>query len=217
VTDDQPADSRRRRSPRGQGGRVRNELVAVAERLLEARGSADEITVAEIVGGVGVTPPVLYAHFADKQALFVAVHERRMKSFRDALRRAGGAVADPLLALERRGRAYVRFATKHPDAYRALFMSREANTESSLRSTDPSELTAFDDLVGNIQQCIDHALIPPGDAALLATVVWAQVHGLSALLIAMPEVADDVGVAAITDATLGAVVAGLLNRHPEGE
>jgi hypothetical protein len=96
-------------------------------------------------------------------------------------------------------------------------MSREANTESSLRSTDPSELTAFDDLVGNIQQCIDHALIPAGDAALLARVVWAQVHGLSALLIAMPEVADDVGVATITDATLGAVIAGLLHRHPERE
>jgi AcrR family transcriptional regulator len=189
-------------------------LITVAERLLEARGSADEITVAEIVGGVGVTPPVLYAHFADKQALFVAVHERRMKSFRNALRRAGRSAPDPLSALERRGRAYVRFATTHPDAYRALFMSREANTESSLRSTDPSELTAFDDLVCNIQQCIDAGALPAGDAALMARVVWAQVHGLSALLIAVPEVADDVGASRMIDHTLDAVITGLMHHRP---
>jgi AcrR family transcriptional regulator len=196
---------------------VRTELISVAERLLEARGSADVITVAEIVGGVGVTPPVLYAHFADKQALFVAVHERRMKSFRDALRRAGRGAPDPLSALERRGRAYVRFATTNPEAYRALFMSREANTESSLRSTDPSELTAFDDLVCNIQQCIDACALPAGDAALMARVVWAQVHGLSALLIAIPEVTKDVGASRMIDATLGAVIAGLTRQPPGGE
>jgi hypothetical protein len=55
------------------------------------------------------------------------------------------------------------------------------------------DLTAYDDLVANVQACMDAGEIPAGDADLAARVVWAQVHGLAALLIAMPEVADGPG------------------------
>jgi AcrR family transcriptional regulator len=193
---------------------VRAELIAAAERLLAERGTPDQITVAEIVRDVGVTAPVLYAHFADKDALFRAIHERRMHAFQHALRTAGRKAPSPLAALEQRGRAYVRFAVKNPDAYRALFMSRLTD-DDHLHGTSPADLTAFDDLVLNIQACIDAGEIPPGNPQLLARVVWAQVHGLAAMLIAVPEVTQDVSRSAIIDATIHAVTASLLSPRDQ--
>ena len=122
----------------------------MAEQLLAERGSAAAVPVAEIVGRVGVTAPVLYQHFADKDALFVAVHARRMRDFRDTLRRSGSRTASPLAALERRGRAYIRYATTKPDAYMALFMTPTSLGKDVFEDPEALELTAFDDLLANV-------------------------------------------------------------------
>jgi AcrR family transcriptional regulator len=207
VTSDRPT---RARSARGEGGQVREELLAAAEQLLAERGTAAAVPVAEIVGRVGVTAPVLYQHFADKDALFVAVHARRMQDFRDTLRRTGSRTASPLAALERRGRAYIRYATTKPDAYMALFMTPTSLGKDVFDDPEALELTAFDDLVANIQACVDAGEIPPTDVQLAARVVWAQVHGLAALLITMPEVATSVGLDALVDGVTRAITAFLV-------
>jgi AcrR family transcriptional regulator len=198
------------RSARGEGGQVREELIEVAEQLLAERGSAAAVPVAEIVGRVGVTAPVLYQHFADKDALFVAVHARRMRDFRDTLRRSGSRTASPLAALERRGRAYIRYATTKPDAYMALFMTPTSLGKDVFEDPEALELTAFDDLLANVQACMDAGEIPMGDAELAARVVWIQVHGLAALLITMPEVAAGVGLGTLVDGVMNAVTAALV-------
>lgn len=207
MTSDRPT---RARSARGEGGQVREELLAAAEQLLAERGTAAAVPVAEIVGRVGVTAPVLYQHFADKDALFVAVHVRRMQDFRDTLRRTGSRTASPLAALERRGRAYIRYATTKPDAYMALFMTPTSLGKDVFDDPEALELTAFDDLVANVQACVDAGEIPPTDVQLAARVVWAQVHGLAALLITMPEVATSVGLDALVDGVTRAITAFLV-------
>jgi len=198
------------RSARGEGGKVRDELVDAAETLLAERGTAELVPVAEIVRRVGVTAPVLYQHFADKDALFVAVHARRMNDFRDTLRRSGRRVTSPLEALEKRGRAYIRYATTRSDAYIALFMTPHSLGADVFGDPEALELTAFDDLVANVRACMDAGEVPDGDAELAARVVWAQVHGLASLLITMPEIGRAVGSTALVDRLLDAVTATLL-------
>jgi AcrR family transcriptional regulator len=211
VTSDHPT---RRRSPRGSGGRVRDELVAAAEALLVERGSAEAVTVADIVGRVGVTAPVLYQHFADKDSLFVAVHAHRMEDFRATLHRAGARAGSAIEALERRGQAYVRYATTKADAYRALFMTSGTHGLDPFDDPAARELSAFDDLVANVQACMDEGSAAPGDAQLAARVVWAQVHGLASILITMPDIAKGVGRRRLVDRTLAAVTAGLQVAEP---
>lgn len=189
---------------------MRDELIDVAEVLLAERGTADLVPVAEIVRRVGVTAPVLYQHFADKDALFVAVHARRMNDFRDTLRRAGRRSTSPLEALEKRGRAYIRYATTKSDAYMALFMVPHSLATDVFADPDALELTAFDDLVANVRACMDAGEIPDGDAELAARVVWAQVHGLASLLITMPEIGRGVGATNLVDRLLAAITAALV-------
>jgi AcrR family transcriptional regulator len=189
---------------------VREELIRAAEELLVERGSSDAVTVAQIVGRVGVTAPVLYMHFEDKDDLFFAVHLRRMDQFREALRRAARSASSPLDALERRGRAYVRFAISRSDAYRALFMTPNQMAVEAFANPETRRLSAYDDLVDNIQACMDDGSIPPGDADFEARIVWAQVHGLASVLITMPALADDVGVDALVDRLLRGVTSSLV-------
>jgi AcrR family transcriptional regulator len=194
---------------------VRDELVQAAEELLAERGSAEQVPVAEIVRRVGVTAPVLYQHFADKDALFVAVHARRMDDFRDALRRSGRRTTSPLESLERRGRAYIRYATTKPDTYVALFMTPKSLPDEFFDDPSMRALTAFDDLVGNIRACIDTGEIPAADPEVLARVVWAQVHGLASLLITMPEIARTAAErSALVERLVAAITAGLVAGPP---
>lgn len=187
---------------------MREELVAAATALLDERGDPSRVSVADVVGRVGVTPPVLYQHFADKDALFTEVHARRWHDFRDAMRRAAARGTTALDRLERRSRAYIRYATARSDAYRALFMTPHRDG-SSFNDARVREMSAFDDLVANVRACMDEGSAAPGDAEVAARVVWAQVHGLASILVVMPEVADGVGRAALVERTVAAVTAGL--------
>jgi AcrR family transcriptional regulator len=201
--------SPRRRSSRGQGGQVRDELIDAAEHLLVEHGSANAISVAEIVRCVGVTAPMLYSHFADKDALFVAVHTRQMLQFRRYLQRSGRGALTAADALERRGRAYIRYATTHQDAYKALFMSSGALPDDPFSGRPENDLSAFDDLVANVQASMDEGSIPLGDAQLAARVVWAQVHGLASMLITMPTVTAGIGLQQLVNRLIFVVNAGL--------
>jgi AcrR family transcriptional regulator len=189
---------------------VRDELIAAAAQLLNERGSADSISVAEIVRRVGVTAPMLYSHFPDKDALFVAVHTERMASFRSYLRNASDGAPSAMDALGRRGLAYVRYARTHPDTYVALFMTRNHGDVDPFDKTPLRNITAFDDLVANVQACMDEGSIPDGDAQLAARVVWVQIHGLAAMLISMPSITDEFGYDRLVAQTMASVDAGLM-------
>jgi len=67
----------RRRARRGDGPLLREEIIAAAERLLLERGSEEAVSMRAIADAVGVTPPSIYLHFADKEELFVAVCDAR--------------------------------------------------------------------------------------------------------------------------------------------
>src|SRR5581483_12470957 len=71
------AVAHRKRAARGQGQLLREEIIAAAERLLIERGSEDAVSIRAIADAVGVTPPSIYMHFADKDELFMAVCEAR--------------------------------------------------------------------------------------------------------------------------------------------
>jgi AcrR family transcriptional regulator len=63
------AANRRPRLPRGEGRRLRGEIMAAAERLLIDTGSQEAVSIRAVADAVGVTPPSIYRHFADKSEL----------------------------------------------------------------------------------------------------------------------------------------------------
>src|SRR6266540_4850124 len=67
---------RRTRARRGEGEKLREQILEVAERLLVETVDEEAVTIRAVADAVGVTPPSVYLHFADKDELLFAICER---------------------------------------------------------------------------------------------------------------------------------------------
>jgi AcrR family transcriptional regulator len=182
-----PVESpRRHRARRGEGPLLREEILAAATRLLLETGDEEAVSIRAIAQAVGVTPPSIYLHFADKTELIYAVCEELFRKLDDEMAAASAGVDDPLEALRRRGRAYVRFGLENAEAYRVLFMHHK---DEIPQTVDPKELgdsAAFMHLVEAVQRCLDQGVLRPANPMQLAVGLWVLVHGLTSLLISLP-------------------------------
>src|SRR6185437_6193275 len=70
TQDQRPA---RRPNPRGQGGRLRDELLDAASGLLAVGGRDAELTLRSVARAAGVAAPSVYQHFADLDELMLAL------------------------------------------------------------------------------------------------------------------------------------------------
>lgn len=180
-----PADAVRPRARKGEGDLLREEILEATERLLIETGSEELVSIRAVARATGVTAPSIYRHFEDKTHLMFEVCARHFALLDDAIESAVAGIDDPVLAMQARGRAYVRFGIEHPEHYRIMFMGPAYETPeqwSDLLSTG-----AFANLVGGIQALIDAGVVlQPSDALTVALHVWANIHGLTSLLVARP-------------------------------
>jgi AcrR family transcriptional regulator len=177
------AVSHRRRAAKGQGRLLREEIIAAAERLLIERGSQEAVPIRAIADAVGVTPPSIYMHFADKDELFVAVCDARFDELARLSTEAATGATDPLDEIRRRGQAYIRFGLDNPEQYRILFLD---TTTESVSVEEVSKWACLADLIDAIRRAMDEGSIVRNDPLLVATGLWATVHGLVSLLINHP-------------------------------
>jgi AcrR family transcriptional regulator len=174
----------RRRAPRGQGELLRDEILEATERLLlDSGGDEAAVSIRAVADAVGVTPPSIYLHFADKNELIFAVCEKHFAELDRRLQEAASGSSDPLESLRLRGRAYVRFGVEHPGPYRILFMSKPAMAPEWWTHERIQESASFMHLVEAVQACIDAGVIASGDPIRISVAVWAAVHGVTSLLI----------------------------------
>ena len=175
----------RPRARRGEGERLRQEILDGAARLLRESGDEEAVSIRAVAEAVGVTPPSIYMHFADKGALMRAVCSDQFTVLHDYLEAAVEGVDDPDEQLRQRGKAYVRFGVEHPEHYRLLFMAKSG----AIPAPDDHLLSAasgFSQLVANVERCIDAGTIAPQDPLLVATGLWTLVHGVTSLAISVP-------------------------------
>ncbi|MEU0414665.1 TetR/AcrR family transcriptional regulator [Streptomyces griseorubiginosus] len=121
------------RAAKGQGGLLREQLLDIADRLLED-GGTDALTIRAVATSAGVTPPAVYLHFASKRDLVHATCLRVWSSLFTEMEAVSGGIADPVTALYEICAAYIAFGLRHPAQYR-LVMDGEA-TEASRRNED---------------------------------------------------------------------------------
>jgi AcrR family transcriptional regulator len=175
-----PAPARRSRARRGRGAELRDEIVAAAAQLLAESGDEEAVSIRRIADAVGVTPPSIYLHFADKAHLILAVCEDRLAGLDRSLDEAAAGADDPVDAVLRRCRAYIDFGLANPEHYRIVFLSRPLGAE---RLSELSGTAVLEHMVEAVQQGMDAGAIVADDAGALALRLWFTVHGLTSLLL----------------------------------
>ena len=176
------------RLPRGEGSKRAEQLIEAADRLLTERGAEDAVSVGDIVGAIGITPPVLYRHFADKRALFRRVYERRFASFRTHVQAAANQATTPDAALLARGLAYLEYASAHPTYYRALFLDSESLVSEIFGDEEARRQSPYQDLADNIGACIEAGVFAADtDVTVVSMTIWSMVHGVTALAITLEQ------------------------------
>jgi AcrR family transcriptional regulator len=181
--------ARRPRARKGEGAALRDEILAATERLLLELGSAEAVSIRAVAERVGVTPPSIYRHFADKNDLIFEVCAGHFTAFDEFLARASAGIDDPVERLRAMGLAYMRFGLANPEPYRIMFMTRADETPEEYQAVVLRDTGAFEQLLRCVQECIDAGRFRPEytDASRLAIGFWARVHGLTSLLVAKPH------------------------------
>src|SRR5919202_3583644 len=100
---------RRRPNPRGQGGRLRGEIVAAAVQLIARLGSIESVSLRGVAREAGIDPMSVYRHFADKDELVWAVLDTEFAELARALDEAAEGYAEPCDRLRARCLGYVHF------------------------------------------------------------------------------------------------------------
>ncbi len=177
---------RRSRAKKGEGEKLHDQILAAAERMLIETGDEEAVSIRAIADAVGVTPPSIYLHFADKDDLLFAVCERHFAAFDEITEAAGGVTDDPLASLMLRGRAYVRFGLENPEHYRIMFMRKPGKTAPGFQDERLRQSSAFDHHVDAVARCVEAKIIV-GDPVMVAIGLWATVHGITSLLLAKPS------------------------------
>jgi AcrR family transcriptional regulator len=180
----------RHRARRGEGERLRGEILAAAQTLLLETADTSAVSIRAIADRVGVTPPSIYRHFDDKDTLMMAVCATLFDQLDDAMEKAAAGATDPLEELRLKGRAYVEFGVAHPEHYRLIFMLKHAH--SGPGDLDVESLpgrAAFRHLQETVHRAFElrDPEVEPPDEFTATCALWTAVHGITSLRISLPH------------------------------
>ncbi|MGB8347712.1 MAG: TetR/AcrR family transcriptional regulator [Ktedonobacteraceae bacterium] len=163
-------------------GDLRYALIQAGLEILAEGGSAG-LDLRKVARRAGVSHAAPYRHFADKQALIVAINEEGFRQLAQRIRATLREVPDDSLEqLQAIARAYVLFARENPwlmrEMYSGLSIEREAFPSLQLASKGVFHIYA--EVVKRGQE---QGSIVEGDPAALAGVLWSVLHGVAILVI----------------------------------
>jgi AcrR family transcriptional regulator len=208
-----PPSPPRSRYRRGEGALLREDILNAASQLFVEEGGEEGVTIRAVAGAVGVSPPSVYLHFADKDELIFAVCQSLFARLDAALEEAVAGIDDPFESCKARAAAYVRFGLEHPEHYRVLFMHPAQHHPESFGPEEIKASAAFENLLAEMEAMVATGLLRDGiDAHMLAIEAWASVHGITSLLISHPKFPwPDID--ALLDHHFTTVLRGLLRRN----
>jgi AcrR family transcriptional regulator len=163
--------------------------VAAAKDLLAVSADSTAVSIRAVADKVGVTPPSIYLHFADKDALIEAVVADVFAELDAAMVAAGTGITNPLARLRSYGLAYVRFAVAHPEHYRVATMEHCALGDGQFGGSELDRTlrdAAFSHLRETVEACMDEGIFARADSLVITLQLWAAAHGIASLLVTKP-------------------------------
>ncbi|MGZ4803233.1 MAG: TetR/AcrR family transcriptional regulator [Acidimicrobiia bacterium] len=158
-------------------------LVDSARSMLDEQG-LDGLTLRAIARRAGVSHGAPLRHFPTLGALLAAVAAQGFRELIAAVDVQLAALAPDATALDRlaaSGRGYVMFAIGSPGVFTVMFRPERLDvTDPAFAAAGTDSFQQLEDIVADAQREGFH---PDVDVTRLASVMWANVHGLADLWI----------------------------------
>lgn len=171
---------------------LRQEIIDAARDIL-AREGFEQLSMRKVAERIEYSPTAIYLHFEDKRDLVFQVCEETFGRLVTELESLEAEFKDPLVRLREGMRRYVAFGLRHPQHYLATFVAvpHEQLPEDIERYNNPGTngMRALGILAGIVQACVDSGKFRKVDTAVTSRSLWAALHGITALLIQMPNFA----------------------------
>jgi len=158
-------------------------LVMAALQLAAQRSPAD-ITTADLARAVGITQGAVFRHFANKEAIWLAVLDWTTDTLLARLQSAAAGHGDPPLqplhALQAIFAAHVDFVMQHPGVPRVIFQELQHAQDTALKARVRDLMQQYRMLVmGLLQRAQMQNLLLPGTDLPSAVVLFlGAVQGL---------------------------------------
>jgi len=172
----------RQRNPRGQGERLRDDIIEAASRLL-ADPAAPPLTLRAVAREVGVAATSVYLHFDDIESLILAVADHRFSELVKVQDQSRDP--DPCEAVQAGCLAYCEFGLAQPGHYQVMFTTPLPMPEGMTPDQFPGR-KAFQQLTDRVAACTGTDPDDP-EAFFTAQLVWQQLHGIVSLRISRPR------------------------------
>lgn len=172
----------RKRNPRGQGERLREDIIAAAAKIM-ADPQSPPLTLRGVAREVGVAATSVYLHFDSVESLVLEVARQGFGSLADAIIAARSAATDPCESLRLGSRAYCEWGLANPGWYQWMFSNPLRITASTW--ADLPGQPVFQYLVGAVAACLGRPVDDP-ECTRSAQLLWHLTHGLVSLRIARP-------------------------------
>lgn len=188
------ATTRRPRNARGEGDRLRDEIIDAAVNVLSALGPEDPFSLRAVAKEAKIAAPSVYLQFADRNLLLLAVLERLFReqiairaAAEEAAAAAGGGAWERLLA---RSLAAVRSGLDQPGHYKVLYEGRVVPRLSDPRVADFGRplLARSIELIREIPVSRKASRVSD-DPQRLSLLLWSGLHGIVSLQINKPTLA----------------------------
>lgn len=164
--------------------KARAAILDAARSLFVTRG-VEAVTMREIAKQLGYSATTLYLHFQDKETLLQELCIADFQTLAQNLSQIM-AIASPVDRMLALGQAYAEFALRFPNHYQLMFMTPKPTCAYDECKMDPSQ-DAYRLLNEVVQAVFDANLFKEEitDPMLVAQTIWAGIHGVCSLQIAM--------------------------------
>ncbi|MGH3980141.1 MAG: TetR/AcrR family transcriptional regulator [Pseudonocardiaceae bacterium] len=157
---------------------LRVRLLDAAGALLTAEGP-DALSMRRLASEVGTSTTAVYTLFGGKPGLLRALFVEAFTRFGAHLDGVAPS-ADPLDDIIRLGEAYRASALDDPHLYTVMFGSPIPGFEPQPEDWERAAAT-FTPLLDAVRRSLEAGLLRAEDPGLVATAMWANVHGLVSL------------------------------------
>jgi AcrR family transcriptional regulator len=162
--------------------RFKAQLCDVAERLFAEHG-ADNVSMRQIAGALGISPMTPYRYFANRDEILAAVRIRGFERFAAALEQAYAATpGDGDAKAMAAGRAYIAFAFANANTYRLMFETHQQE-DSGKGPLGAAVARARATLSVYGTELIAQG-VPEPRARAMETLIWSSLHGAVTLELA---------------------------------